>query len=60
MQGSIKFKGLKVMGRERWEKNEPFLGKVATEFFHNHFKKEVLLSGPNSPPPIAPQRTIGW
>ena len=52
MQGSIKFRGLKVIGRERWGKNEPFLGEVAWRFFHNHyFKKEVLLSAPNSPPP---------
>lgn len=45
MQASIKFKGLKVMGRGKWE-----VGKVACKIFFSQrlfFKGGSSLSSPN-------------
>ena len=68
MQGSIKFKGLKVMGRERWGKKMKLSWakkkkkNLAEDFFTIIILKRRFSSPPPTPllHPAAPQRTIGW
>ena len=52
MQGSIKFKGLKVMGRERWgEKMNLSWVKLREDFFTIIILKRRFSSPPPTPPP---------